>query len=232
MSTARTPDRIVVADYGMGNLFSIKRAVERVGGECVFASKPEEILSAARLILPGVGAFGDAMVRLQATDLGDAIRSAAAAGTPILGICLGMQLLLSTSDEFGQHEGLGIIPGSVVRFADPESGEERYKIPHVGWATVLAPGVDEQDAQGCRIAEEVWAGTVLDGFAHGSWAYFVHSLYAVPDDSSHVLAESVYGGHRFCSAVRWGRVFGCQFHPEMSGDAGLAIYRDFLGMTA
>lgn len=230
--TTASRSSVTVVDYGMGNLFSIRRAVEHVGGACTFASTSKDVLAAERLILPGVGAFGDAMENLRSAGLDEAIREVAARGTPTLGICLGMQLLLSGSEEFGVHEGLGIVPGRVVRFPGPEPGSERYKIPHVGWARVLAPEAAEDDEGGCAAAEASWRGSVLEGVEHGSWAYFVHSLYAVPDLGEHVLAESVYGGRRFCSAMRCGRVFGCQYHPEMSGEAGLAVYTNFLGRDA
>ncbi len=209
---------VTIVDYGMGNLFSVERAVSRAGGTAVRAVEPQQVLSAERLILPGVGAFGDGMASLTASGLADAVREAVAEGAPLLGICLGMQLLLSESEEYGVHRGLDLIPGRVVRFPEPTSGGVFYKIPHVGWAGIELSGGQPEE----------WAGTVLEDVIPGAPVYFVHSYFALPESEGDIIAVTDYCDNRFCSAVARGRVQGCQFHPEMSGETGLAIYRRFL----
>lgn len=212
-SNGVTP-RVAVVDFGMGNLFSVRRACEEAGLDPVVTQAKDEILGADAVILPGVGAFGDAMQTLRRLDLVGVLRDVAMSETPLVGICLGMQLLMSESEEFGATKGLDVVPGRVV-WLRGESAEGRHiKVPEVGWNTVTAPD-----------AERRWAGTPLEGLPSPAYMYFVHSLVVVPDDSAVVVSTTEYGGVEFCSSLRVGSVFACQYHPERSGPGGLAWYR-------
>ncbi|MCI0343398.1 MAG: imidazole glycerol phosphate synthase subunit HisH [Planctomycetales bacterium] len=197
--------KVVVADYGLGNLRSVAKALARVGGNVVVTEDPSAIAAAPRLVLPGVGAFGAGMEGLSRRGLVEPIRAHVAAGKPFLGICLGLQLLFERSEEAPGVTGLGIVPGEVRRFAGaPFEGPARLKVPHVGWAR-------------------------LDPGGPGDFAYFVHSFYAVPSDPGIVSAWAEYG-IRFPAAIsvpeRGLRAF--QFHPEKSGSAGLGFLAEFL----
>lgn len=206
-------------DYGMGNLFNIRRACEHVGIEPVITPLKDEILRADLVILPGVGAFGDAMAALRRLDLVGVLREVASSDKPLIGICLGMQLLMDESYEFGIHEGLGIVGGCVVRLENPREGDRPLKVPQVQWNRIFPS--TERHADG-----EPWAGTPLAGLAEGEFMYFSHSFYVRPRNSSVMLSVSRYGNVEFCSALRWRNVFACQFHPERSGAAGLHVYRN------
>lgn len=208
--------RVVIVDYGLGNLFSIQLACEKVGLQTVLSSSAREIVESDAIILPGVGAFADAMTELRRLDLVDVLRQAADSDKPMMGICLGMQLMMSEGFEFGRHEGLGIIEGSVLGFEKPRDASGRIlKVPQVGWNRIHRPdGV-------------AWTETPLDTTADGEFLYFVHSYYAVPRDRAVVLSVSSYGHVEFCSALRRGNIVAFQCHPERSGAAGLAIYDRF-----
>lgn len=207
--------KIAIVDYGLGNIFSIQRAVRFLGHSGLITADPEGILASDRVILPGVGAFGDAMQGLRARGLDQVLVECVRRERPILGVCLGMQLLLSSSEEFGFHEGLGLIPGQVKHLPVPEPAGLQYKIPHVGWSQMrpACPGP--------------FTG-VLSRNSAGDYVYFVHSLRALPEFQEDVLATSVYGGVEFCCAVQRGLVSGVQFHPELSSTPGLKIYAEFL----
>jgi imidazole glycerol-phosphate synthase subunit HisH len=209
--------RVTVVDYGMGNLFSVCRAVERCGGEPRLSSDPAEVAAAAMTILPGVGAFGDAMAELERRDLVEPLRDLAAARMPLLGICLGMQMMLDSSEEFGQHAGLGLIPGHVRPIPTLDTRGHRQKVPQVGWNGLVLPE-----------GRENWAGTTLQDLLEGDSTYFVHSFAAEPVDPAHRLADCLYGGHRVGAAIADGPIVGCQFHPEKSGPVGLTILRRFI----
>jgi len=210
---------IAVVDYGMGNLFSVKRACEHVGLRAEITPDAHVVGSADAIILPGVGAFGDAMLALDRVGMSDAIRSAAASGTPILGICLGLQLLMERSCEFGMCEGLGLIPGDVVPFEHPREGDRVLKVPHVGWNRVW------------RASGGAWDDTLLSASPDGIHQYFVHSYYVNPTDERNVAARTRYGDHEFCSAAKSGNVVACQFHPERSGPQGIRMYERFAAMV-
>lgn len=202
------PPEVAIVDYGMGNLFSVQQACERVGLRARIASSPEACAGAAAVILPGVGAFGDAMAALAQLGLADALRDLAASGKPMLGICLGMQLLMSESQEFGRHRGLGIVEGEVVRF---DCG---LKVPQVGWNRI------HRDGPGS------WDGSWLEGLQDGEHMYFVHSFYVKPADPRVARSRTRYGSVDFCSSLQQGNVLACQFHPERSGPQGLHLYRN------
>ncbi len=218
MPTEGTPE-VAIVDYGLGNLYSVRNACKHVGLRAQITSVPAEVREADAVILPGVGAFADAMATLKRLDLAGVIREFAASGRPLVGICLGFQLLMDESEEFGWHKGLGIIEGTVARFADPRLGDRRLKVPQIGWNGIfrLRRGAGDRDP---------WHGTLLDGLADGEPMYFVHSYVVKPANPSTCLSISTYGDIQFSSSVSSQNVSACQFHPERSGFCGLQIYRN------
>lgn len=209
-------NEVTVVDYGIGNLFSVCRALEHCGGKVTLTSDPEIILNSGRVLLPGVGAFAHGMEELAHQGLVEAVRGAARRGNALLGICLGMQLLLDESEEFGLTPGLGLIPGRVVPIPSTTATGQPQKVPHVGWNELLP-------ADGAA-----WKGTVLADMPVGAAVYFVHSFMAVPQNPAHRLADCIYGGTRVAAVIARDNVVGCQFHPEKSGEFGLALLRTFL----
>lgn len=207
---------VTIVDYGAGNLLSVKRGLEYFGAAVDTTADPERILTARRLVLPGVGAFRMAMQSLETLGLAPAICEAVYSGTPLLGICLGMQLLLDESDEFGLTKGLGLIGGRVIAIPDLSIDGERLKSPHIGWSPLLSRGAER------------WGGAVLCNNAPGDEMYFVHSFMATPKDPAHCLADCEYGGYRIPAVIMRDNVVGCQFHPEKSGELGLKILQQFL----
>lgn len=197
---------IAIIDYQMGNLRSVQKGFERVGHAAVVTSDPEAIERAEKVVLPGVGAFRDAIAELQSRELVPVIRRVIDKGRPFLGICLGLQLLFDRSHEDGEHRGLGILPGEVVRFNLPQE----YKVPHMGWNQVAVRR----------------AAPILPDHADGAHFYFVHSYHVVPRDETCVALETDYGT-RFCSMVWRDNLFATQFHPEKSQQNGLEMLRRF-----
>ncbi|GAB6052570.1 imidazole glycerol phosphate synthase subunit HisH [Magnetospira thiophila] len=208
--------QVSIVDYDCGNLRSVAQAFEHCGARVSLAQDAADIAAAERLVLPGVGAFATAMNRLAERDLVGALQDFAATGRPFMGICLGMQLLFESSQEFGRHPGLGLIPGHVVPIARRQDNGERRKIPHIGWA-----GLRSARADG-------WSGSLLEGLAEGSAMYFVHSFVGNPADPAHRLADVDYDGALLSAAVSRDNVTGTQFHPEKSGPLGLRILRRFI----
>lgn len=196
---------IAIIDYGMGNLHSVSKAVERLGYEAIVTGDTAQILAAEGAILPGVGAFGDAMEHLRETGLDEVVKQYAASGKPLMGICLGMQLLFSNSEEHGQHEGLGLLPGSVVRFRGD------YKVPHMGWN---------------RLSYKMSESPIFKGIEEGH-VYFVHSYHVKPERESDLLAVTDYY-QPVTAIVGRDNVYGMQFHPEKSGDIGMQLLGNFL----
>ncbi len=197
---------IAIIDYGMGNLRSVQKGFERVGHQAVVTSDPAQVAAAQKVVLPGVGAFEECIAELRRRNLVKSVREAIDAGKPFLGICLGLQLLFDVGYENGRHEGLGILPGEVVRFDLPKG----YAVPHMGWnqLTIRRPA------------------PILDGIAEGTYVYFVHSYYVVPKDAQVIATETDYG-KPFCSMIWRDNVFATQFHPEKSQSEGLRILRNF-----
>jgi glutamine amidotransferase len=210
---------ITIADYGVGNLFSVRSALEHCGATPVMATTYEEVLAADRLLLPGVGAFGDAMEGMRRTGMLDAVSDFAAKERPLLGICLGMQMLLSDSVEFGMNQGLGLIPGHVVSIPDTGIDGIPHRIPHAGWGPIFSSGTNTD-----------WGSSLLEGIAQNTAFYFVHSFHSVTDDPSHLIANCDYDGQAIGAVVQNGSVFGCQFHPEKSAEAGLSVIKNFLSL--
>jgi imidazole glycerol-phosphate synthase subunit HisH len=211
---------VVVIDYGVGNLLSVSRALEHVGANVIVTSDPARILAASQVVLPGVGAFADGMAALKANGLKSVVQEVAAKGTPLLGICLGMQMLFDTSEEFGATPGLGLIPGCVVSIASRSNAEVSHKIPHIGWNELVLPS---QRAS--------WDGSLLSEVEKSEAVYFVHSFMAIPKSPQHHLADCHYGGIQIAAVVQRDNVVGCQFHPEKSGKTGLNILKNFLNQN-
>ena len=208
---------VTVIDYDVGNILSVQRGLEHCGAKVILTVDPEQILAAKRVVLPGVGAFGDAMQALERLDLIAVIRELTRRKTPLLGICLGMQLLLEESEEFGNTAGLGLIPGRVIPVPAQALSGVAQKIPHIGWSALQPSG-----------GSSGWDGTLLEDNRPGEATYFVHSYMAAPLDPAHRIAECVYGGHLIPAAIRRNQITGCQFHPEKSGEVGLKILRRFI----
>ena len=202
---------ITIIDYGMGNLRSVQKAFEQVGCSAVVTADPTVAARADKLVLPGVGAFRDCMRNLEEGGFVAPLKAHIAAGKPFLGICLGLQLLFTESEEFGRHRGLGIIPGKVVRFPDgARAGGELLKVPHMGWNRIAI-------RRPSPLYREV---------PDGSFVYFVHSYYVVPDDPAVIATETGYGG-AFCSSIWRDNVMATQFHPEKSQAVGLRMLKNF-----
>ncbi|MDP3245022.1 MAG: imidazole glycerol phosphate synthase subunit HisH [bacterium] len=211
---------IAIVDYKMGNLFSVKRACEYVGLCATITSEKAVILDADAVILPGVGAFGDAMAALQQLELVKLLLDVISSNKPFFGICLGMQLLMTESYEFGQHSGLGVFKGTVKRFTQPMEASGRIlKVPQVGWNAIYSSKNGDNNGR--------YNGPMLEGIRDGENMYFVHSFYVIPEDKTLITSFSRYGETKFCSSIARHNVFACQFHPERSGLRGLDIYRNF-----
>ena len=208
---------VAIIDYGVGNVLSVQRGLEHCGAKVVLTADPEKILAAKRVVLPGVGAFGNAMQALNRLNLVTVIRELARSQVSLLGICLGMQLLLEESEEFGVTVGLGLIPGRVIPIPTQALSGEPQKIPHIGWSVLQPSG-----------ASSGWDGTLLQDTRPGEATYFVHSYMANPSNPAHRIAECMYGGHLISAVIGRDQITGCQFHPEKSGEVGLKILKRFL----
>jgi len=226
--------RVAIVDYGFGNLFSVRQACESVGLEANIISLAKDVIEADAVILPGVGAFGDAMESIVRLDLVSPLLEVAASKKPLIGICLGMQLLFTESFEFGRHRGLGLIDGQVLSLVDRISETRKeirgtkpvhaVKIPHVGWTRLHKHSVDSASLQQGHSTSDPWSSSPLEGVEDGAYMYFIHSYYLEPEDKDVVLSWSIYGDMEFCSSVRFDNIHAYQFHPERSGPQGLQIY--------
>jgi len=201
---------IAIIDYGMGNLRSVQKALEHVGGRALITRSPRTILRADKVVLPGVGAIGDCMQHLKEFKLIDPILETIEKDKPFLGICLGFQCLFEMSYEFGKHKCLGVFPGKVVRFKLPQ----KYPIPHMGWNQIARHNKTPY----------------LKGIRSGANFYFVHSYYVVPRKKDIVATTTEYGPKNFVSSVSRGNLFACQFHPEKSQTVGLKVLKNFVGL--
>lgn len=208
--------KISIIDLGVGNMLSLSRAFERCGAEVSLVSNASDVFGAQKLVLPGVGAFASGMRAIKSLNLIDVLKEVALKEEiPILGICLGMQLLMEKSAEFGLHEGLGIIPGSVVPIKSKSITGDRLRVPNIGWSPI-------------KVLENQEANQLLKGIDQEESFYFVHSYTAIPKDSQNRVADCVYGGHQLSAIINKNIVFGCQFHPEKSGEVGLKMLENYI----
>lgn len=208
--------KVTILDYGMCNLFNVVRAFEHCGAEVQVTEDPMQVQFSERLVVPGVGAFRDSIKEVTERGFGDAIQAFVQTGRPLFGICVGMQILFDTSEEFGNHAGLGILPGRVQAIPAVTTTGQAQRVPHIGWNHLYA------------VAGRNWAGTLLAPFAGQSPAvYFVHSFAVIPAREEDRLANSLYGGHTVCAAVQRDNVMATQFHPERSGSIGLTVIDHF-----
>ena len=209
---------VTVVDYGIVNLGNIVRALEYVGAQVCIDNDPVTLLQADRIVLPGVGAFASGITELKSRGLDCAVKEAAIVGTPLLGICLGMQLLLDCSEENGEHFGLGLISGNVISVpSQDDDGLRRRKVPHIGW-----------NALQCPPGRTDWEDSCLSATRQGEFCYFVHSYMAVPEDPTDILAQCHYEELTVTAAIARDNVTGLQFHPERSGPEGLKILEHFV----
>lgn len=216
MTSARS---VTLLDYGMCNMLNVARAFERAGADLKVTEDAKDVAQAERLVVPGVGAFADSMVEVMRRGHGDAIRAFAASGRPLMGICVGMQILFEGSEEFGDSPGLGIIAGRVSAVPANTTTGAKQRVPHIGWNELLVPETGRS-----------WQDTIMQPFTGRAPAvYFVHSFAPKPADPNDRLADCDYGGHRLCAAIKRDNITAMQFHPERSGDIGLALLGSFIG---
>lgn len=207
--------KVAIIDYQLSNLFSVKHAFDYLQVDSVITSDKSVIAECDMAILPGVGAFGDAMSNLKKLDLIDGVKDFISTGKPFMGVCLGLQLLFSESEEFGIHQGLDIIKGRVVKFVGKD---KKIKVPQIGWNQIFS-------------AKNSWSNSPLKNIEKGEFMYFVHSYYVVPRDDSVTLTETTYEDIKYCSSLFKNNIFATQFHPEKSGKEGIKIYLDWLRLN-
>jgi glutamine amidotransferase len=206
---------ITIIDYEMGNLRSVEKAFEKLGFDARVSNNPDDLLTTEKIVLPGVGAFKDCITNLRDGGFVEPLLQHIEAGKPLLGICVGMQMLFDESEEFGRHKGLGLIPGKVTRFpAEMKERGERLKVPHMGWNTIQIQR----------------PAPLFKDTAEGSYVYFVHSYYCTADNPDDIAASCRYGDVEFCAAVWRDNLMATQFHPEKSQDVGLKIFENFGGL--
>lgn len=207
--------KIAIIDYQLSNLFSVKHAFDYLKVDSEITSDKSTIASSDGAIIPGVGAFGDAMKNLKKFNLIDVILNHIKQGKPFMGVCLGMQLLFSQSEEFGLHKGLNIVPGKVKKFSFKERLDSSRKVPQIGWNQIFK-------------AKKSWQNTPLKNIKNGEFMYFVHSYFVLPEDKDVILAKTIYEDIEYTSAVLKNNVFALQFHPEKSGTEGIKIYKNWI----
>ncbi len=205
--------KIIIIDYELGNLFSVQQAFAHLGVEAIVSGNKQDIENADALVLPGVGAFAEAMNQLNSKDLVSAIKTSTQKGVPFLGICLGLQLLFDSSEEFGNTKGLGIIPGTIKKF---NFNNSKIKVPQMGWNNIIEPTAHK------------WINTPLHDIQSNEFMYFVHSYYAEPLNIENVLCQTIYENKTYCSAIIKENVVATQFHPEKSATQGLKIYKNWI----
>jgi glutamine amidotransferase len=208
--------KVTLVNYGTGNLFSVHNAFKACGADVTVVTHPSEAKDADRLVVPGVGAFGSCITELNRMHFNETVRDHIATGRPFLGICVGMQMLMDRSLEFGEHAGLGVIPGEVREIPNRTDSGEIRKRPHIGWAPLTAP--------------HGWQNSIMTAANPDDRFYFVHSFSVVPTNPAHILAACDYDGYPIVAAVQKENVYGTQFHPEKSGPAGLEVIKTFLRM--
>lgn len=211
---------VTVIDYGIGNLLNVVRALRYCGAEVTVVDHASQVaVMPDRLVLPGVGAFADGMTELKNRGFDEVVKRYAQTERPFLGVCVGAQMLFDVGEEFGEHAGLGLIPGRVMPVAAVGMDNKQHRIPHIGWSALALPAYRTS-----------WDKTVLTQVSPGEPMYFVHSFAPVPENEEHRLADTFYDGVRICAAVARGSIYGCQFHPERSATHGLTILSSFLAL--
>ena len=209
---------VTILDYGMCNLLNVARAFQHIGTEVLVTGDPIVAAGADRLVVPGVGAFEDSVREVLAHGFDNVIRDFVAGGRPFLGICVGMQMLFDASEEFGEYRGLGILPGRVEAVPKLTTQGEKQRVPHIGWNHLVEP-----------VHGRSWDSTLLENHKGSDPAmYFVHSYAANPEREADRLADCIYGGHRICAAIERDNIMATQFHPERSGEIGIAVLRKFM----
>lgn len=206
--------KVAIIDYQLSNLFSVKHAFDYLKVDSEITSDKTVITASDAAIIPGVGAFGDAMKNLKDLGLIDPIKSFIKSGRQFMGVCLGMQLLFSESEEFGTHQGLNIIEGKVIKFSNKD---KKIRVPQIGWNQISK-------------IKKNWNNSPFKNTNNNAFMYFVHSYYVIPDDKSVILSETVYENIKYCSSLLSGNIFATQFHPEKSGKEGIKIYKDWLNL--
>lgn len=211
--------KIGIVDYGLGNLFNVQRALDYLDATSIISGSPEELSKTDKIVLPGVGAFEEGMKNLSKSGLKETLIESGNQGKPILGICLGMQLLLSESEEHGLNSGLDLIKGRVIRFPSSLSPDKNLKVPQISWNT-LSYSESQKENQ--------WENTLLNGLTDQAYMYFVHSYFAQVEDPVYSIAVTQYGDTTYASVIQRENIVGCQFHPERSGEVGLKILQNFI----
>ncbi len=207
--------RVAIIDYKLGNLFSVQQACFYLGYDAFLSSDPNEIMNSDAIILPGVGAFANAMDNIRKMDLIEPLKDFVSSNKPMMGICLGLQLLFTESEEFGSHKGLGLIDGVVKRFPPKTKMNEIIKVPQIAWNTIYPKNIN-------------WSDSPLSVCSPGDYMYFVHSYYVQPEYQNSILSTTIYEDLEYCSSVLKNNIFACQFHPEKSGMHGIEIYKNWL----
>ena len=216
-----TANKVAIIDCGIGNLHSVSRACEKVGLNTVITYDKNVIESSIAVILPGMGAFGDAMANLKKMDLINPIIDFASSGKYMMGVCLGMQLLMSESSEFGTQKGLGIINGDCRRFSNTGAGDKKIRVPQIMWNKIYANHSEKFDSK-----------SPLANVNNNEYMYFVHSYYVVPEKEENILSLTTYEDFEYCSSIKQNNIFAFQFHPEKSGKKGLEIYKSFASLIS
>jgi glutamine amidotransferase len=211
--------KIVIVDYQLGNLFSVNQALLNIGMEVKVSTSGQDIDDADAIVLPGVGAFKDAMENLDHLQLREPILNAVNNGKPFFGICLGLQLLFTESEEFGSTKGLGLVPGMVKKFENSDVDGNKVRVPQIAWNSIYQP------------SSKSWADTPFQSIESGSDMYFVHSYYVVPNASEVALSETKYHDKVYASSIMERNIFACQFHPEKSADKGITIYKNWASLN-
>lgn len=209
--------KVAIIDFELGNLFSVRQACLSLGADAFFTNDHKEIAAADMIILPGVGAFGKAMENLKRLELDKVVKDVIASGKPFMGVCLGLQLLFEASDEFGSHEGLGIVKGNVKKFPATNPEGQKLLIPQIAWNTIHTN------------QSEKWQKSPLKTMENGEYFYFVHSYYVSPASEDVKLSTTKYEGIEYCSSILKDNIFAVQFHPEKSGKKGIEVYKNWLG---
>jgi len=210
--------KIGIVDYGSGNIHSIEKALKYVGAETNLITEPKQVDECDKIILPGVGAFGSASRRLQSLGFKEKILKVIIERKPVLGICVGMQMLFERSFEYGEHSGLAALSGSIEKIKPSVYMGLKVKIPHIGWSAICRP---------VKNSNKLWNKTILKGISEDTKFYFVHSYSANPKNPDICLADTIYGSQHLTAAVQSGNLYGTQFHPEKSGEAGLVVLENF-----